>query len=137
MKVGFTCSAFDLLHAGHILMLEEAKAVCDYLIVGLHVDPSIDRKEKNRPIQGVFERYMQIKGCKYVDEIIPYETEEELVTMLRALPINTRIIGSDYYDKDYTGKDVCKLLGIDVYYNNRNHQLSTTDLRNRIQNGAS
>ena len=102
MNIGFTCGAMDLLHAGHILMLEDCKSNCDYLIVGLHTNPQLDRPEKNKPVQSVIERYIQLKGCEYVDEIVPYETEADLIELLKALPINTRFVGSDWKDKPFT-----------------------------------
>lgn len=130
MKVGFTCSCFDMLHAGHVLMLKEAKTVCDYLIVGLQSDPTLDRPEKNKPVQGLFERYTQLSGIKYVDEIVVYDTEFDLKNVLRALPIDIRIIGEDYRDREkpFTGHD----LPIEVYYNSRKHDFSTTFLRKRV-----
>lgn len=129
MKRGFTCSAFDLLHPGHIVMLEEAKQQCDYLIVGLQTDPTIDRPEKNRPVQSVLERYIQLRGCKYVDEIIPYDTERDLLNLLLILKPEVRIVGAEYKDKEFTGKD----LPIDIYYNKRDHNFSSTELRNRLK----
>ena len=135
MKVGFTCSTFDLLHAGHIAMLREAKNQCDYLIVGLQSDPTIDRPDsKNSPIQTMFERYLQLKAVEYVDEIIPYQTEKDLEDILETLPINIRILGEEYRDKDFTGKDICRKRGIELYFNKRDHRFSSTDLRNRIKN---
>ena len=135
MKVGITFSTFDLLHAGHIAMLREAKNQCDYLIVGLQSDPTIDRPDsKNSPIQTMFERYLQLKAVKYVDEIIPYQTERDLEDILETLPINTRILGEEYRDKDFTGKDICRKRGIELYFNKRDHRFSSTDLRNRIKN---
>ena len=129
MKVGFTASAFDLLHAGHILMLAEAKSQCDWLVVGLHTDPTIDRPTtKNRPIQSVFERYTQLKAVKFIDEIVPYDTEADLLSILTSYKIDLRIIGEDYKDKPFTGKE----LPIPVYYNSRKHNFSTTELRNKI-----
>jgi glycerol-3-phosphate cytidylyltransferase len=127
-KIGFTCSAFDLFHAGHILMLKEAKELCDYLIVGLQVDPSVDRPEKNSPVQTVFERFTQLSACKYVDEIIPYSTEEDLLNLLQTIRIDVRIIGEEYKDKDFTGKD----LDIPVFYNRRRHNISSTEMRERV-----
>ncbi len=127
-NIGFTCSCFDLLHAGHITMLQEAKSICDHLIVGLQVDPSLDRPEKNKPIQSLMERQIQLNAIKYVDEVIIYHTEEELIKLLKVLPIDIRIIGSDYMRKDFTGSD----LEIDIYYNKREHNWSTTRLRNLI-----
>jgi glycerol-3-phosphate cytidylyltransferase len=133
-KVGFTCSAFDLLHAGHILMLEEAKDVCDFLIVGLQTDPSIDRKKKNRPVQSLVERQIQLSGVSYVDDIIVYSTEEELLEILKTMPIDIRIVGADYIGKDFTGKDYCLKNNIEIYYNRRDHDYSSSNLINRIKN---
>lgn len=127
-KVGFTCSCFDLFHAGHIMMLKEAKSNCDYLIVGLQTDPAIDRPEKNKPIQSVFERFVQLDSCKYVDEVVVYATETELLDILRSYPIDVRIVGDEYADKQFTGKD----LNMDIYYNRREHSFSTTELRGRV-----
>lgn len=129
---GFTCSAFDLLHAGHILMLEEAKTQCDYLIVGLQNDPSMDRALKNTPVQSLVERYIQLKAVRYVDEIIVYNSEKDLEDLLKILPISVRIVGEEYKDKRLTGRDICSQRGIDVYYNKREHDFSTTELRTRI-----
>ena len=103
MIIGFTCSAFDLLHAGHVAMLREAKSQCDYLICGLQVDPSLDRKEKNSPIQTIVERYSQLQAIEYVDEIIPYITETDLEDIISMLPINVRILGDEYRNKEFTG----------------------------------
>ena len=128
-KTGFTCSCFDLFHAGHIMMLKEAKSVCDYLIVGLQTDPTIDRPEKNKPIQSVFERYVQLEACKYVDEVVVYATEKDLLDILHSYPIDVRIVGDEYKDKDFTGKD---LSHIEMYYNSRKHSFSTTELRKRV-----
>jgi glycerol-3-phosphate cytidylyltransferase len=133
MKIGFTCSTFDLFHAGHLLMLEEAKKQCDYLIVGLQTDPTIDRpKEKNKPVQSVFERFIQLKACKYIDEVIPYATEKELVDILLSYSIDVRILGDEYEDKEFTGKYECIAKGIEFYFNRREHSFSTTELRNRV-----
>ena len=128
-KVGFTCSCFDLFHAGHIMMLKEAKSVCDYLIVGLQTDPTIDRPEKNKPIQSVVERFIQLESRKYVDEIVVYATEKDLLDILYSYPINIRVVGEEYRDKDFTGKD---LTHIEMYYNSRKHSFSTTELRGRV-----
>lgn len=133
--VGFTCSAFDLLHSGHIAMLREAKAQCDYLIVGLQVDPSFDRPEKNKPIQSVVERYTQLSAVKYVDEIIPYITEKDLTDILEMYKIDLRILGEEYKDKEFTGRELCDRLGIDLYFNRRNHKFSSSELRERIYKG--
>ena len=130
LKVGFTCSCFDLFHAGHVMMLKEAKNQCDYLIVGLQTDPTIDREWRNKPIQSVFERYVQLVACKYVDEIIPYATEKELMDILTSYPIDVRIIGEEYRDKQFTG---CNL-NMSVYFNSRQHSFSTTELRQRVLN---
>ncbi len=131
---GFTASTFDLLHAGHIIMLREAKDQCDHLIVGLQVDPSIDRPEKNKPIQTVVERYTQLQAVKYVDEIIPYSTEVDLEDILNLLPIDVRILGVEYREKDFTGRDICKNRGIRLHFNKRDHRFSSSDLRRRICN---
>ena len=128
MKIGFTCSCFDLFHAGHVMMLKEAKTQCDYLIVGLQTDPTIDRNWKNKPIQSVFERFVQLNACKYVDEIIPYATEKELQDILTSYPIDVRIIGEEYRDKQFTG---CNL-PMGIYFNSRQHSFSTTELRQRV-----
>ena len=128
-KVGFTCSCFDLFHAGHIMMLKEAKSVCDYLIVALQTDPTIDRPEKNKPIQSVVERFIQLESCKYVDEVVDYATEKDLLDILHSYPIDIRIVGEEYRDKDFTGKS---LDHIEMYYNSRKHSFSTTELRGRV-----
>lgn len=132
MTVGFTCSAFDLLHAGHVQMLRDAKDQCDYLICGLQVDPTLDRPEKNKPIQTVVERYTQLKAVSYVDEIIPYVTESDLEDILSMYHINVRILGEEYRDKDFTGKDICRKRDIDLYFNKRDHRFSSSDLRKRV-----
>lgn len=133
MRTGFTCSTFDLLHAGHVQMLREAKEQCDYLICALQIDPSIDREEKNAPIQTVVERYAQLKAVGYVDEIIPYGTEEDLEDILNMYSIDVRILGDEYRDKEFTGKDICRKRSIDLYFNKRDHRFSSSDLRRRIQ----
>ena len=133
MKIGFTCSTFDLLHAGHVQMLREAKDQCDYLICGLQVDPSIDRKEKNSPVQTIVERYSQLHACRYVDEIIPYQTEKDLEDILTMYHIDIRILGEEYREKDFTGKNICQGRNVDLYFNKRDHRFSTTDLRNRVK----
>jgi len=130
--VGFTASTFDLLHAGHVSMLREAKEQCDYLICGLQVDPSKDRKQKNAPVQTLVERYTQLAGVKYVDEIIPYETEKDLEDILQMVNINVRIIGDEYKDKTFTGRATCASRGIEIYFNKRDHRFSTSDLRKRV-----
>lgn len=132
MKVGITFSAFDLLHAGHIKMLEEAKRQCDYLIVGLQTDPTLDRPEKNHPTQTVVERYIQLKGCRFVDEIVPYATEQDLEDVLRSFKIDVRIIGDEYQDKNFTGRGYCEEKGIELYYNRRDHRFSSSSLRREV-----
>ena len=128
MKVGFTCSTFDLFHAGHLMMLKEAKTVCDHLIVGLQTDPSIDRPEKNKPVQSVFERYEQLKACRYIDEILVYATEEDLLNILLSYPIDVRVLGQEYMEKEFTGSN----LGMQLHFNKREHNFSTTELRQRV-----
>jgi len=132
MKVGFTASTFDLLHSGHIQMLREAKDQCEYLICGLQVDPSQDRSEKNAPIQSIVERYTQLAAVKYVDEIIVYCTELDLLDIITMYPINVRVLGEEYKDKDFTGKDECRKLGISLYFNKRDHRFSSSGLRSRV-----
>jgi|TARA_B110000305_G_C19343022_1_gene590154 glycerol-3-phosphate cytidylyltransferase len=134
MKVGFTCSAFDLLHAGHVQMLREAKDQCDYLIVGLQVDPSLDRPGKNAPIQTIIERYSQLRAVSYVDEIIPYGTEQDLEDILELYTIHVRILGDEYRDKEFTGRDICRKRDIELFFNNRDHRFSSSDLRDRVSN---
>ena len=129
MKIGITFSAFDLLHAGHIKMLEDAKQQCDYLIVGLQTDPTLDRPEKNKPTQTVVERYIQLKGCKFVDEIVPYATEQDLEDILKSFNIHVRILGIEYQDKNFTGRKYCEEKGIELYYNSRDHRFSSSGLR--------
>ena len=128
--VGITAGAFDLFHAGHMLMLKDASNQCDHLIVALQTDPSIDRKEKNKPVQSMYERFVQVDACKYVDEIIPYETEDDLYALIMNNNIDLRIIGNEYRNEDFTAREI----GIEIYYNARNHQWSTTELRERILN---
>jgi glycerol-3-phosphate cytidylyltransferase len=131
-KTGITFSAFDLLHAGHVRMLEEAKMHCDYLIVGLQTDPTIDRPEKNRPTQSVVERYIQLKACRFVDEIIPYTTEQDLEDILQALPIDVRILGNEYKDINFTGREYCEKMKIQLVFNKRNHRFSSSGLRREV-----
>lgn len=132
MRIGFTASTFDLLHAGHIAMLREAKSQCDWLICGLQIDPSIDRIDKNKPIQTVVERYVQLSAVCYVDEIIPYSTEKDLEDILQMFSINVRIIGEEYKDGKFTGRAICSSRGIEIYYNKRDHRFSSSDLRKRV-----
>jgi glycerol-3-phosphate cytidylyltransferase len=133
MKTGITFSAFDLFHAGHVKMLEEAKRQCDYLICALQTDPSVDRPEKNKPVQSVVERYIQLKACVYVDEIIPYTTEQDLEDVLRSFKIDVRILGDEYKDKPFTGRSYCEEKGIQLYFNKREHRFSSSGLRKEVQ----
>ena len=128
MKVGFVASAFDLLHAGHVAMLEEAKSVCDYLICGLHIDPSCERSAKNKPIQSVVERYTQLRAVSYVDEIVPYETERDIIDILLLRRVNIRIIGEEYRGTDFTGHE----LQMQTHFNARLHRFSSSELRSRL-----
>ena len=130
MKTGFTCGAFDLCHAGHVLMFKECKEYCDYLIVGLHTDPTIDRPEKNKPIQSLEERRIQLEAIRYIDKVITYDTEEELYNILKenTYNINVRIIGADWEGKQFTGHD----LPLETVFNSRSHSYSTSELRKRI-----
>jgi len=134
MKIGITCSSFDLFHAGHVKMLEEAKSHCDYLIVALQTNPTIDRPNKNKPIQSVVERYIQLAACKWVDQIVPYETEKDLEDIFLAFDIHVRIIGDEYQSKQFTAKEICNNRGIEIIYNKRDHSFSSTELRKRIYN---
>ena len=135
-KVGITISCFDLLHAGHVTMLEEAKRHCDYLIVGLQTDPTIDRPEKNKPVQSIVERQIQLAGLKYVDEIITYQSEADIIDLLLTLPISVRVVGEDYKGKDFTGKELCIQQKIKIIYNSRKHSFSTTSLRERLNENS-
>ena len=131
-RVGFTASTFDLLHAGHVMMLREAKNQCDYLICGLQIDPSVDRPTKNSPIQTIVERYTQLSAIKYVDEVVVYSTEQDLLDILEMYKIDVRILGDEYKDKDFTGREVCDKLDIDLYFNNRDHRFSSSNLRQSV-----
>ena len=133
--IGITFSTFDLLHAGHIAMLREAKSQCDYLIACLQSDPTIDRSEKSKPIQTMFERYIQLQAVKYVDEVVPYQTEQDCEDILSTLPIDVRIIGEEYKTKPFTGSDICKRRNIKVYFNKREHRFSSTNLKVRVLKG--
>ena len=133
MKIGFTCSTFDLLHAGHIQMLRDAKEQCDYLICGLQIDPSLDRPEKNSPVQTIVERYTQLSAVKYVDEIVPYQTEIDLEDILNMLHIDVRILGEEYKNGKFTGRAICAKRGIELFFNKREHRFSSSDLRNRVK----
>lgn len=131
--VGFTCSTFDLFHPGHVLMLKEEKEYCDYLIVGLQTDPTIDRPDtKNKPVQSVYERFVQLQGCKYVDEIIPYETERDLLNLLKTQKIDVRFLGDEYKERDFTGKTYCLDNNISLVYHARQHDYSSTSLRKKV-----
>lgn len=132
-KVGITFSTFDLLHAGHIAMLSEAKRHCDYLIAALQTDPTIDRAgTKNKPVQSIVERQIQLQAVRYVDEIVVYQTEKDLEDILLTLPINVRILGVEYQDRDFTGKDICVKRNIELVYNGRDHSFSSSNLRKRV-----
>lgn len=137
IRIGITFSCFDLLHAGHIRMLAEAKEQCDYLMVGLQTDPTIDRPTKNKPTQTVVERYIQLKACEYVDEIIPYTTEEDLEDILKLYPIDVRILGDEYEEKDFTGRSFCEEQNIKLYFNHRHHRFSSSLLRREVFNKES
>ena len=128
MRIGFTCGAFDVLHTGHVLMLEEAKSVCDYLVVGVQSDPNIDRPDKNKPVQSYDERIITVKAIRYVDEVVLYNTEDDLVDLLTKLNPDIRILGADWQGKKYTGWQ----LPIEPYFNSRNHSYSSSSLRKRI-----
>lgn len=127
--IGITFSSFDLLHAGHVMMLAEAKQQCDYLICGLQIDPTLDRPEKNRPVQTVVERYVQLQGCQYVDKIVPYSTEQDLEDILRSFKVDVRVVGDEYKDKHFTGRAYCEEKGIRLYFNSRDHRFSSSGLR--------
>jgi len=135
MKIGFNCSSFDLLHAGHVTMLKMEKQLCDYLIVALQVDPTIDRPGiKNKPVQSVYERYVQLQACKYVDEILVYETEFDLLQLLMTQKIDIRFISEEYLNRDFTGKQYCISNGIELFYHKRQHIYSSSELRSRTAN---
>ena len=133
MKIGFNCSSCDLFHAGHVTMMKMEKQLCDYLIVALQVDPTIDRPGvKNKPVQSVYERYVQLQGCKYVDEILVYETEADLLNLLQTQNIDVRFLSEEYKDRDFTGKQYCIDNCIELFFHLRRHQYSSTELRNRV-----
>jgi len=135
MKIGFNCSSFDLFHAGHVTMLKMEKQLCDYLIVALQVDPTIDRPGiKNKPVQSIYERYVQLQGCKYVDEILVYETEQDLLNLIMTQTIHIRFLSEEYLYRDFTGKQYCLNNGVELHYHKRQHQYSSTDLRKRVYN---
>ena len=134
MRIGLTASTFDLLHAGHVAMLREAKSVCDHLICALQVDPSVDRDHKNAPVQSIVERQaQQLSAIKYVDEVIIYCTEADLCDIMNMYQINVRILGEEYRDKEFTGRDICRKRDIEIYFNKRDHRFSTSDLRKRVK----
>jgi len=133
LKIGITFSTFDLLHAGHVAMLAEAKNHCDYLIAALQTDPTIDRPDtKNKPVQSIVERQIQLACNRFVDEIVVYQTEKDLEDILLSMPIDVRILGIEYADKDFTGKDICNKRGIEIVYNGRDHSFSSSNLRKRV-----
>lgn len=137
-RIGITFSAWDMLHAGHIAMLSEARNHCDYLICGLQSDPTIDRPDtKNKPVQSIVERQIQLAACRYVDEVVVYSTEQDLVDLLLILPVDVRILGVEYADKEFTGKSECELRGIDIVYNSRDHSFSSSSLRKRVYDSES
>lgn len=132
LKIGITCSQFDLLHAGHIAMLSEAKQHCDYLIAALQNDASLDRPTKNPPVQSIVERQIQLSATRFVDEIVIYNTEKDLEDLFLILPIDMRILGIEYADKNFTGKQICLDRGIELIYNGRDHSFSSSSLRKRV-----
>jgi glycerol-3-phosphate cytidylyltransferase len=133
MKIGFNCSSFDLFHAGHVTMLKMEKELCDYLKVALQVDPTVDRPGiKNKPVQSAYERYVQLQGCKYVDEILVYETEEDLLNLIQSQTIHIRILSEEYKDRDFTAKQYCIDNGIELFFHLRRHKYSSTEIRNRV-----
>lgn len=133
LRIGITFSTFDLLHAGHIAMLSEAKNHCDYLIAGLQTDPTIDRPDtKNHPVQSIVERQIQLNACRFVDEVVVYQTERDLVDLLLILPIDVRILGVEYEHKDFTGRQECIDRGIELIFNSRDHSFSSSSLRKRV-----
>jgi len=137
LKIGITFSQFDMLHAGHIAMLSEAKNHCDYLIAGLQNNAKWDRESKNAPIQSIVERQIQLAATRYVDEMVVYNTEKDLEDLLLILPVDVRILGVEYQDKDFTGKDICIKRGIELVYNGRDHSFSSSSLRKRVAEAES
>lgn len=133
MKIGFNCSTLDLFHAGHVTMLKVEKQHCDYLIVALQSDPTIDRPDsKNKPVQSLYERFVQISACRYVDEVLVYETEEDLENLLKTQTIHIRFLGDEYKTKPFTGKQYCLDKGIELFYHERQHPYSSSGLRKRV-----
>ena len=138
LKIGITFSTFDLLHAGHVAMLSECKNHCDYLIAALQTDPTIDRPDtKNPPVQSIVERQIQLAATRYVDEIVVYQTEKDLEDILLSMPIDVRILGIEYENRDFTGKDICNKRGIELIYNGRDHSFSSSSLRKRVAEAES
>ena len=138
LKIGITFSTFDLLHAGHIAMLAEAKNHCDYLIAGIQTDPTIDRPDtKNPPVQSIVERQIQLSATRFVDEIVVYQTEQDLIDLLLILPVDVRILGVEYYDKDFTGRTECNAREIELIFNRRDHSFSSSSLRKRVVSAES
>lgn len=133
MIIGFTCGAFDLFHAGHNILLRDCKRHCGKLVVGLQTDPTIDRLAKNKPIQTIYERYTQLSNCEWVDEIIPYETEADLLNLIATTPMDVRFLGEDYYDKSFTGEKLCDEMNIKVLFMPRKHNFSSSELRKRLE----
>jgi glycerol-3-phosphate cytidylyltransferase len=132
MKIGFQCSSFDLLHAGHVTMMKQEKSLCNYLKVALQVDPTIDRPgTKNKPVQSIYERYVQLQACRYVDEILVYDTEADLLNLIMTQDMHIRFLSEEYYGRDFTGKQYCIDNGVELYYHKRRHTFSSSDLRKR------
>lgn len=132
-RIGITFSTFDMLHAGHVAMLSEAKNHCDYLICGLQTDPTIDRPDtKNKPVQSIVERQIQLAACRYVDEVVVYSTEQDLVDLLLILPVDVRILGVEYQNTDFSGRHECGMRGIELVFNDRDHSFSSSGLRSRV-----
>lgn len=132
-RIGITFSTFDLFHAGHIAMLSEARNHCDYLVAGLQTDPTIDRPDtKNKPVQSIVERQIQLAACRYVDEVVVYQTEQDLVDLLQILPVDVRVLGVEYENKDFTGRKECLARGIELVFNSRDHSFSSSSLRKRV-----
>ena len=134
MKKGFTCGTFDLFHAGHVMMLRDCKKQCDYLIVGIQIDPSVDRPDKNKPIQSIVEREIQVRGCKYVDMVLFYENEKDLEDVLSVINVDVRFVGADWKAKKVRGEEICEKRNIKIIYTNRDHGWSTSELRERVKN---
>ena len=133
MKIGFNCSSFDLFHAGHVTMLKMEKELCDYLKVAIQVDPTVDRPgTKNKPVQSIYERYVQLQGCKYVDEILVYETEADLLNLIKTQTMHIRFLSEEYLNRDFTGKQYCMDNDIELHYHKRQHTFSSSELRARV-----